>query len=150
MNDGVKELIKLVQENPDAEVICMTDTDVVGDGSFGDYLSEIHSCRLGEYVCYSERVFDDREDFKEEYYDMNADELNKRFGYAVQFDDTEYTEEEWEQHEKAAKALEDYLDGLAEKWFKKAIIVYITVPTTIDMNECTESEPEDLKKEKEN
>lgn len=140
MNDGVKELIKLVQENPDAEVICMTDTDVVGDGSFREYLSEIHGCRLGEYVCYSERVFDDREDFKEEYYDANADELNKRFGYTVQFDDLKY-------NEKAAKALEDYLDGLAEKWFKKAIIVYITVPTTIDMNECTEREPEDLKKE---
>lgn len=140
MNNGVKELIKLVQENPDAEVICMTDTDVVGDGSFGDYLSEIHSCRLGEYVCYSERVYDDREDFKEEYYDANADELNKRFGYTVQFDDLKY-------NEKAAKALEDYLDTLAEKWFKKAIIVYITVPTTIDANECTEREPEDLKKE---
>lgn len=142
MNDGVKELIKLVQENPDAEVICMTDTDVVGDGSFGDYLSEIHSCRLGEYVCYSERVFDDREEFKEEYYDANADELNKKFGYAVQFDDLKY-------NEKAAKALEDYLDALAEKWFKKAIIVYITVPTTIDTNECTERKPEDLMKENE-
>ena len=133
MNEAVKELIKLVQENPDVEVICMTDTDVVGDGSFGEYLSEIHSCRLGEYVCYSERFFDDREEFKEEYYDANADELCEKFHYSPCLDTSRLPEFEVEHHKKAEQALEDYLDKLAEKYFKKAIIVYITVPTTIDV-----------------
>ena len=31
MTEAVKELVRLVQENPDVDVICMTDTDVVGD-----------------------------------------------------------------------------------------------------------------------
>ena len=133
MNEAVKELVRLVQENPDAEVICMTDTDVVGDGSFGSYLSEIHCCRIGEYVCYSERVYDDREEFKEDYYDANSDELCEKFHYSPLLDTSRLPEFEVEHHKRAEQDLENYLDSLAEKYFRKAIICHITTPTNTDV-----------------
>lgn len=36
---------------------------------------------LGEFVLYNDRFIDDREEFKEQFYDYNDDELCKKFGY---------------------------------------------------------------------
>lgn len=124
-----QEFLKLVAENPDLPIIAFVDWEVVGDDS-GRWLGYFSKACLGEYALYGERYFDDREDFKERYYDNNDDELCERYGYdpcicKYSVEKGQYTAEQFEANKKAEEAIEKYLDEVAEKEFVKAIIVYI-------------------------
>lgn len=65
---------------------------------------------VGEVACYNDRCFDDREDFKEFFYNYNCNDIDEAFDEAFGDDD---------------EAVEKYLDKAADEHFKKAIIVYI-------------------------
>lgn len=126
-----QELLKLVAENPDLPIIALVDSDVVGNDS-GRWLGHFSCAELGEYALYDERYFDDREEFKERYYNDNDEELCERFGYCPYVSEYSvekglHTAEHLEANEKGEEALEKYLDEVAEKEFVKAIIVYIDV-----------------------
>ena len=131
MNTHLQEFIKMVSENPSLPVICMTDYRVVCE-TWGKWMSEIGSCYIGEYACYNDRFYDDRDEFMEDYYNINDRRLDAKFGYFVMFDDDEYTEEQRQAHDKAEKELNEYLARIADEKFKKAIIVNIVVPYDIE------------------
>lgn len=126
-----EELLKLVAENPDLPIIALVDWEVVGD-EHGRWLGHFSRVELGEYTTCGERYYEDREEFKERYYNDNDEELCERFGYCPYVSEYSvekgyHTVEQYEANEKAEEALDKYLDEVAEKAFVKAIIVYIDV-----------------------
>ena len=81
MNDNIKRVLELINDNPDLPVVCMVDGDVVRD-DWGRWLAQIGWSDVGEYALYNERFYDDdREQFIEDYYNRNDAILDERFGY---------------------------------------------------------------------
>lgn len=129
MADKTKDLIRLASDNPDLEIITMVDSQMCGD-EYSYYLGEIFSVELGEYAIFGDRVFTDREDYKEEYYDQNDEELDEAFGINHRINSYSYanggfTKEQFDENERRMALLEARLDTFAEKEFQKAIIVYV-------------------------
>ena len=127
-----QEFLKLVQDNPDLPIVPMVDAEIVCDDC-GWWMGSFGSAVVGEYTCYDERFFDDREDFKERYYDLNDEALCERFGYEPRINQfamaqNKYTQLDFEINSFNEKRLEEYLDRVAEEYFTKAIIVYIGLP----------------------
>ena len=118
MQENIKELIKLIQENPELPVISMVDQEAVSD-EWGYTAASFGRAYAEEYALYNERYYDDRERFKEDYYDYNDDELCERFNYDPRLSD------ENEENNRNERLLDEYLDGVADQYFKKAIVVYI-------------------------
>ena len=120
--------LKLVKKNPTLPIVPMVDCEVVGGedcywvGSFG-------SASVGEYTCYDDRFFDDREEFKERYYENNDEGLCEKFNFVPCMSEAKgYTKEQIEANKKNEKRLEEYLEKIANEYFTKAIIVYINLP----------------------
>lgn len=131
-NERNQKLLRIVAENPDLPIIASVDSDVVCE-DYGRWLASFGRVEVGEYAIYNERYYDDREEFQEDYYCQNDDDLNEKFSfnpcitdYAVRLG--EYTAEQFATNEEANKALEKYLDEIADKHFKKAIIVNVDLP----------------------
>lgn len=118
MQENIKELIRLIQENPDLPVISMVEQEAVSD-EWGYTAASFGRGYVEEYALYNERYYSDRESFKEDYYDYNDDELCKRFNYNPRLPD------ENEENNQNERLLEKYLDSIADEYFKKAIVVYI-------------------------
>ena len=132
MNDKTQTLVSLIQENPDLPIIPMVDYALVADG-YGRWMGSIGHCYVGEYACYGDRYFDEREDFEDAYYCDNDEELNKMFNYnpcigQYSFEYGENTKEEYEENKKNVERLNEYLHSVADRYFKKAIIVNIDLP----------------------
>lgn len=129
---NTEKFIQLVQENPELPIVPMVDSDVVCDDC-GYWVGSFGRCSVGEYALFYERYFDDREDFKEFYYDYHDDELCERFGYNPRICSHtvlrgEYTKEQLTINKENEKQLDQYLDEIANEYFTKAIIVYIGLP----------------------
>lgn len=80
MNDKVKKFIKLVQENPELEVISMVDTDVIGDENCSWWYGEIGNSQVRKYITYQlyqdgEQIvfYEDRDDIEEYIKDHDTD-----------------------------------------------------------------------------
>ena len=116
MNENTQTLLKLVKENPNLPVVPMVDYEVVPEDC-GRWMGSFGHCYVGEYTCYNDRFYDDRIEFEEDYYIRNQEELNEMCNYNP--DNTD---------EDASNQLDEYLDKVADKCFKKAIIVYIDLP----------------------
>lgn len=146
MNDNIAKLLTLIHNNPDLPVICMVDCKVVYEDS-GRWMASIGYCYVGEYACYNERYYDDREEFTEDYYDHNDEILNTRFGYnpRMAYPDAakRYKKEDIEANKAAEEQLNKYLEETTDKAFRRAIIVNIDTPD-VDLVE----EIEDIKGEK--
>ena len=99
---NTQKLLQLATENPDLPIVPMVDYEVVGDG-YGFWLGEFGSCYVGEYACYNDRYYEDRDELKEAYFGYNEEDFE---GY---FDDD----------------LEEALDLATDHMWTKAIIVYI-------------------------
>lgn len=133
IDEGIRKqkneaFLKLVKKNPTLPIVPMVDCEVVGGedcywaGSFG-------SASVGEYTCYDDRFFDDREEFKERYYENNDEGLCEMFNYKPWVcDASAYTKEQIEENKENEKRLEEYLEKIANEYFTKAIIVYINLP----------------------
>lgn len=132
MNENVKNLLQLISENPDLPIVCMVESEIVGDGGYGRWLADFGACYIGEYACYGEQFFDDRDEFKEIYYDRNDEILNERFGYdpikTLPDAQKRFTAEEIEKNKAANEALEKYLDEVADRAFIRAIVVNVDTP----------------------
>lgn len=131
-NERNQELLRIVAENPDLPIVAMVDSDVVCEDC-GRWLASFGRVEVGEYAIYNERYYDDREGFTEDYFCDNDDELCEKFhfnpcitDYAVKLG--KYTTEQFAANEEADKAMGKYLDEIADKHFKKAIIVNVDLP----------------------
>lgn len=127
-----KEFLKLVAENPDLPIFGFVDSDVVADDS-GRWLASFGKAYVGEIAATEERFFDDRESFKEDYYDSHDEELDERFHYSTWINEFtleqgKCTAEQFAANKEAQKALDKYLDEVADKYFVKAILVNINTP----------------------
>lgn len=124
------KLLKIITDNPDLPIVAMVDYEVVGDG-YGYWQGSISRVEVGEYTNYNDRYFDDREEFKEYFYNHNAEELSERFKYKPSMylaEKGKYTEEQLLANELAEAKLETYLGNKAEEMFTPAIIMYIELP----------------------
>ena len=137
ITENIQKLITLATEHPELPIIAMVDGEIVGDDSYHRWVGYFGSVELGEYVLYDDRFIDDREEFKEKYYDYNDDELCEKFGYEPGIN--EYTlknghctKKRYEENKENEKRLKAYLDEVAERAFKAAIIVNIDLPDDIE------------------
>ena len=134
-----KEFSKLVAENPDMPIYGFVDRDVVAyDG--GRWLASFGSAYVGEIAIYDGRFYEDRYGFKEEYYYDHSEELCERFGYDPRIRDYvrqqgRCTAEQVASNEEAEQAMDKYLDGIADKYFRKAILVNVNTPDDMILNE---------------
>lgn len=127
-----KEFLRLIEENPNLPIVPMVDCEIVGDG-YGRWLGAFGYAYVGEYALYDDRFYDDREEFKERYYDINDEALAERFEYNPRINDftvaqNKYTALDLEINTFNEKRLEEYLDKVADEYFTKAIIVNIDLP----------------------
>ena len=53
----------------------------VVDGDYNRWMGSIGDCYVGEYAILNERYYEDRDEFEEDYYDYNMEEINEQFGY---------------------------------------------------------------------
>lgn len=139
-NENVKKLLELVVENPDLPIVCMVESEIVCDDCYTRWLAQIGRCEIGEYASYNERFWDDREEFKEEYYDRNEEILCSHFGYdpsksPCMRNHLRYSREELKANDEAEKRLDAYLEEVAERSFVKCIIVDIDLPDDIQFGE---------------
>ena len=140
MNDKIQTLLNLVKENPDFLIEPMVDYEVVYGDSFGRWMGSFGCCYVGEYACYKQQFYDEREAFEEAYYDYNEEELCEMFNYnpcigRYSFEHGENTKEEYEENKKNEELLNEYLHKTADKYFKKAIIVNIDLPEDDDVKD---------------
>ena len=133
MNEKFKELLKLVEKNPDLPILCMVAGDVVGDDYYDCWMAQIRAAVVGEFTYYNDRYYDDQQAFIEAYYDNNEEILYDHFGYdpRIAWDvgpGSSYTPEEMAANVEAEKRMDAYLDKVADRAFTKAILVYIDTP----------------------
>ena len=76
----IKNLQKLMSENPELPVLAKVDGEIVCDDSFAWWLGSIGTAELGEYIIYNEHFYDDKSDFCGDYYESNDDEICNIFG----------------------------------------------------------------------
>jgi len=120
--------LKLVKKNPTLPIVPMVDSDVVSEDC-GYWMGSFGSAYVGEYALYDDRFFDERDDFKERYYDNNDEELCEMFNFVPCMSEARgYTKKQIEKNEENEKQLDEYLDKKADEYFTKAIIVYINLP----------------------
>ena len=103
----IKNLQRLMIENPDLPVIAKVDSEIVMDDTYAWWLGSIGVAELGEYVIYNEHFYCDKEDFRDWYYECNDDEICAKFG----FEDAYTLSPENEQ------LVEDYIMKIADKIF---------------------------------
>lgn len=133
MSNTTKEFLKIVAENPDLPIFASVDSDVVCEDC-GRWLGSFGHAHVSDIAVYNERFFeDDREGFKEEYYDDHDEELCERFGYdpcicRYAQEQGRCTAEQVEANQAAEQAMDKYLDEIAEKYFTKAILVNVNTP----------------------
>jgi len=144
MDKYVREFIDIVSKNPDLPVVPMVDGEVCGE-DYGPWCASFGHCEVGEIAFLFERYYTDREEFKEDYYGHNDDVLCEQFHYdpALQIKQNRerrnISKEEAEANDAAEKALEEYLEMIADRAFKRVILVYIDTPDDLDEFDWTES-----------
>lgn len=62
--NNVSELLKLIQENPDLEILPMVDSEIGGD-DYSYYMAEWGNAEIDEYHHVDERIYFKSEDFEE-------------------------------------------------------------------------------------
>lgn len=103
--NNTKELLELCEKHPDLPIVPLVDGEVCW-GDNGWYAGVFGRAEVGEVASFNDRFFDDREDFKEYFFNCNITDIGEAFGV----DDN---------------AVEEYLNKIADEHFRKAIIVYI-------------------------
>lgn len=126
-----KNFLNLVKENPTLPIVPYVDPYVIGDGD-RRWIGSFGKAQIGEYAEFNERHYDDRDIFKEDFYNYYSDELDDKFMYNPMICETtvalkKYTKEELKLNNKQEKLLEKYLNEIADNYFKKAILVNVDV-----------------------
>lgn len=131
-----RDLADIMAANPELPVVAMVDSDVCWDGD-GYWMTSFSSVEIRDVGLVGERYYDDRDSFKEAYYDRYDDELTERFNYrpCLSIDNGRWgnvTPEEIKANEVAETRLEAYLEEMADQYMKKCIVVYVNEPDLTD------------------
>ena len=106
MNDKIKDLLKLIQDNPTLEILPMVNSDCVGGDDYSSWSAEWGKSEVDECYSEDERIYfksTDYDELVEDYMnDVNADEFKND-----------------EEIQKYAEKLVDKLD------WTRAIVVHI-------------------------
>lgn len=138
MDKFVREFIDIVSKNPDQPVVPIVDGEVCSE-DYAQLRASFGTCRVGEIASFFGRCYTDRELFKEDYFCYHDDELLERFRYdpALQIKQNRerrnISKEEADANDAAEKALEEYLETIASRAFKRAILVYIDTPEDLEI-----------------
>lgn len=128
MNKNTEKLKELIKENPDLPIVPMVYYQVVGE-DYGNWVGEFSTCYVGEYALFYEKFYDDREEFKEDYYNYCEEEINEKCSYdptlELPIKPTGITQEQIKANKIASANVDKFLKDKADEYFKKAIIVYI-------------------------
>lgn len=114
--ERIKRLLKLVEENPERDIIPMVDGELCG-GEYSYYLGEWRNPELDEVYTENERIyfrFEDEEELENIYFDRLWDEV---YGSKLRLTDEEEKELE--------KLVKEKIEGLP---WEKVIVVKITQP----------------------
>lgn len=106
MNDKIKDLLKLIEENPELEILPMVATECVASDDFSYWAAEWGRAEVDEYYTSDERIY-----FKSDDYEELIDEYFDNLDANIKTDEGEYDE-----------IAKEYVDNL--KWIK-AIVVHI-------------------------
>lgn len=143
ISSNIRELIDLAKKHSELPIIAMVDGEIVGGDDYCRWLGCVGNVKLGEYALHYNCFFDEREEFKERYYDRNNIKLREKFGYEPGIN--EYTlkngyctRKRYEENKKNEKRMDAYLDEVAERAFKAAIIINIDLPDDIEVFEGDE------------
>lgn len=139
MKNTTKDFLQIVAENPGLPIYGFVDSDVVADDG-GRWLASFGSAYVGDIAYYGEQFYEDREGFKEEYYDDHSDEFCERFQFYPWINEYarsqgQCTAEQVAANKEAEKAMDKYLDGIADKYFRKAILVNVNTPDDLILDE---------------
>ena len=122
------ELLRLVAENPNLPIVALVDGEIVEDPGMM-WLGSVTRVIVSEIGLIGERYYDEREDFKEAYYNKHDEELDQRFNYKPCIGTWgKYTEEAIKANDEAEKMLEAFLEAKADEYMRKAIVLYIGEP----------------------
>ncbi len=114
-----KNFVELVAQNLDLPIVAMVDGEIVEDPGLM-WMGSITNALISDIGLISERYYDDRSDFMDAYYSKYSDILAERFGYSNQ--------DPKETRDAAEKAIDEYLEQMADKYMKKAIVIYVREP----------------------
>jgi hypothetical protein len=70
MKDKIKSLIKLIEENPELEVLCQVEDDLFCGEEFAWFLGKIGNCEINDYYMPSERIYIDDEIYEKIYEEL--------------------------------------------------------------------------------
>lgn len=131
-----KELLETVAANPDLPIVAFVNGDICHEENMY-WMASFGSVEVREVGIVGERYYDDRDSFKEAYYDKYAEQLTEKFNYHPRIGSFgDYTQEVIEANDKAEAELEKYLDEMATKYMKKCIVVYVDEPDLTDWEEA--------------
>lgn len=136
----MKELVKLVAENPDLPIVAMVNGDICWDDNCY-WMGSFSSTSIELVGLIGDHWYDDRDSFKEVYYDKYSRELCEKFNYeprccAVNVERGLYTQEQFAANCLAEEELDKYLNEMADKYMKKCIVVYVDAPDLNDWEEA--------------
>ncbi len=136
----MKELVKLVAENPDLPIVAMVNGDICWDDNCY-WMGSFSSASIELVGLIGDHWYDDRDSFKEVYYDKYSGELCEKFNYeprgcAVNVERGLYTQEQFAANCLAEEELDKYLNEMADKYMKKCIVVYVDAPDLNDWEEA--------------
>jgi hypothetical protein len=126
--DEFLKLERLINDSPELPVYCLVDNRDATE-QLCRWDGNIRKSEVAVCAFYNGEVYFDRDEFKEGYYDSKTLSLDAMFGYVwwidERYEDDGYSKEEIEANKVAKKKLDEYLDGIADEYFKKGIIVHI-------------------------
>ena len=114
-----KKFVELVAANPDLPIVAMVDGEIVEDPGMM-WLGSITNVLISDIGLVGDRYYDERYDFMDAYYSKYSEVLAERFGYSNQ--------DSKEIRATAEEAIEEYLEQMADKYMKKAIVIYVREP----------------------
>lgn len=125
-SENTMKFLKLVKENPNLPIIPLVNYEVVCE-DYGNWVGSFGSSFVGEYTLFNDRFYDDREEFKEDYYNYYESDINKKFDYnpSLELPNNKPKYKIMKNNKKALNDVNKYLDEQANSFFKRAIIVYI-------------------------
>lgn len=105
INEKAAKLLQLIKENPELPIVPMVNYEVCSEDS-GYWTGSIGDVNAEEYAVYNERVYTDKDELKEDYYNNNVDFFESL----------------------SDKETEKLLEKKTGHWWIKAIVVYIELP----------------------
>jgi len=81
ITENTAKLLNLVRRHPNLPIVPIVWSEVVSDDGYAYWLGKFGNIEVGEYAVYRERLYTDKDEFKEVYYRHNDDELCEKFDY---------------------------------------------------------------------